>query len=80
MHVGHKPWIVCSLDIVEALPDEYLFGLLLHEFGHMGSGGGERAADRWIEDTLQIRIYYKGPLDLEWVNQEAIDWIRRGGR
>lgn len=72
MHVGHLAGTVCSLSLVERANEGYLFGLLLHEFGHLGSGGGERDADAWILSNFGIRIVYAGPLDLEWVDQMAI--------
>lgn len=82
MHVGHVPGAVCSLKMVDKLPAEYIFGLLLHEFGHLGvdAGGdsGEREADGWILDTFDIRIHYKGALDLEWVDPGVVEWIATG--
>ena len=75
MHTIHEPNTICSLSIVERIPDGYLFGLLLHEFGHLGSGGGERDADRWILENFGIRILYQGNLDLEWVDHFAINRI-----
>lgn len=77
MHVEHKPSTVCSLSLAGKLPEGYLFGLLLHEFGHLGSGGGEREADQWILDNFGIRIQYVGALDLEWVDDWAIRRIVR---
>jgi hypothetical protein len=75
---GHTPNTICSLSLAESLPEGYLFGLLLHEFGHLGSGGGERDADRWILEKFGIRILYLGELDLEWVDQFAINRIIAG--
>lgn len=72
MHTFHHDNTICALPIVERLSGEYLFGLLLHEFGHIGSGGGEREADRWILDNFGIRILYMGTLDLEWVDYATI--------
>lgn len=72
MHTFHHQNTICALSLVERLPGEYLFGLLLHEFGHLGSGGGEREADRWILDNFGIRIHYVGDLDLEWVDYSTI--------
>ncbi len=72
MHTFHHPNTICSLSVVESAAEGYLIGLLLHEFGHLGSGGGEREADRWILDNFGIRIQYLGELDLEWVDQWAI--------
>lgn len=73
MHTFHHEMTICSLSMVEQLPVEYLFGLLLHEFGHLGSGGGEREADRWILDNFGVRILYKGGLDLQCVDS----WVAR---
>lgn len=75
MHAFHRPNTICSLPLVDRVPEGYLFGLLLHEFGHLGSGGGEREADRWILDNFGIRILYLGVLDLEWVDHFAIGRI-----
>lgn len=72
MHTFHHPNTICSLPIAARLPGEYLVGTLLHEFGHLGSGGGEREADRWILDNFGIRIQYLGTLDLEWVDYSTI--------
>lgn len=77
MHVEHEPNTVCALSLAGRLPEGYLFGLLLHEFGHLGSGGGEREADQWILDNFGIRIQYVGALDLEWVDDWAIRRIVR---
>ncbi len=77
MHTFHHPNTVCSLSLVDHLPEGYLFGLLLHEFGHIGSGGGERDADRWILENFGIRILYLGDLDLEWVDAFVIQRIVR---
>ena len=72
MHTFHDKNTVCSLSLAGSLSEGYLFGLLLHEFGHLGSGGGEREADGWILENFGIRIQYVGDLDLEWVDQWAI--------
>lgn len=72
MHTFHHPNTICSLSLAEGASEGFLFGLLLHEFGHLGSGGGERDADRWILDNFGIRIQYLGELDLEWVDQASI--------
>lgn len=72
MHVGHKPGTVCALGICSTLPPNFLFGLLLHEFGHLGSGGGELDADYWILNTFGIRIEYRSSLDLEWIDGFSI--------
>ena len=80
MHVGHLPNAVCALQICGGLPANYLIGLMLHEFGHLGSGGGEREADRWIRDRFKIPIYYRSKLDIEWVSDRDMGRIARAGR
>ena len=77
MHTFHERNVLCSLSLAGKMPEGYLFGLLLHEFGHLGSGGGEREADQWILDHFGIRIQYVGALDLEWVDDWAIRRITR---
>lgn len=72
MHVEHLKNTVCALSLSSQLSEEYLFGLLLHEFGHLGSGGGEREADQWVLDHFGIWIRYLGDLDLEWVDRFTI--------
>lgn len=72
MHVGHKNGTVCALAICDQLPPSYVVGLFLHEFGHLGSGGGELEADAWVRDTFGIRIEYKSDLDIEWVPDHTV--------
>ncbi len=76
MHVGHLQGTVCawsgSAGLAQPGAEGYLFGLLLHEFGHLGSRGGELAADAWVFDNFGIRIHYKSKLDLEWVDAWAV--------
>lgn len=80
MHTGHWTGAVCSFPGADQVGEGYLFGLLLHEFGHLGAGMelGERAADQWILDRTGIRIQYLGELDLQWVDQWAIRRILQG--
>lgn len=78
MHMGHVRRAICALIEAGTLGDEYLYGLFLHEFGHLGSKGGERAADRWILDVFGIRIQYAGELDLEWVPMSVVRRIEGG--
>ena len=68
MHVGHKQGVICALSICSRIPPSFVTGLFLHEFGHLGSGGGELEADQWIRDTFGIGIQYRSELDLEWVD------------
>lgn len=80
MHVGHKQGTVCALALCDRLPAGHLAGLLLHEFGHLGSGGGELEADRWVRDTFGISISYESELDLEWINSFAVSRILASAR
>jgi hypothetical protein len=75
MHVGHKQGAVCALALCDRLPAGHLAGLFLHEFGHLGSGGEELEADRWVLDTFGISIRYESELDLEWINPFAVSRI-----
>jgi hypothetical protein len=72
MHVGHKQGTVCALAFCDRLPPGHLAGLFLHEFGHLGSGGGELEADQWVRETFGISIRYESELDLEWVDPFAV--------
>ena len=72
MHMGHKQGVICALSVCSRLPPSFVTGLFLHEFGHLGSGGGELEADAWVRDVLGIRIEYKSALDLEWVPDHTV--------
>ena len=72
MHVGHLPGTICALPICGEIGHNFLVGLLLHEFGHLGSGGGEREADEWIKTNFKIPIYYRSGLDVEWVSEKDV--------
>jgi len=72
MHVAHHPYIVCSwAPAARKLSVNHLIGLYLHEFGHLGSRGDDKQADRWVDKHFGIAIYYTGELELEWVTCEA---------
>jgi len=71
MHVDHlrEPHRVCTWEpAAKILETPYLTAIFLHEFGHLGSGKGELAADWWIMLHFGIPIEYKGNLNLEWVD------------
>jgi hypothetical protein len=72
MHVGHTEGAVCFDAAMRRLPLNHAVGILLHEFGHLGSGGGEAEADQWVLAKLGIAIRYKGRLCLEWVDDKAV--------
>lgn len=67
MHVGHKPGIICVHRSATSLSEQNVFGLFLHEFGHLATPGGtEQDADQWVFAKLGIVIEYRGPNELEW--------------
>jgi hypothetical protein len=68
MHTGHLDGKVCYAPPIRLLPLNYVVGILLHEFGHLGSKGGEAEADQWVLVKLGIALEYKGKLCLEWVD------------
>jgi len=73
MHVEHHPDAICVWSPAAArLSKSHLVGLFLHEFGHLGSGGDDSAADRWVLVKIGLPIEYRGPLCLEWVSPAII--------
>jgi len=44
------------------LPDDFIYGILLHEAGHVGAWGqepAEDAANEWVLKTIGIKLDYK---------------------
>lgn len=79
MHVGHIRGSICTAWDAERLPTpNILLGLFLHEFGHLGSGGGERDADRWVSENFGIPIFYRTRLDIEWIGDPHVRKVVRG--
>ena len=78
-HVGHmrhqRGDYVCIHPATANLPLQYQIGVILHEFGHLGSGEGDDVADRWIFENFGIAIEYRGPKTLEWVPKSALSVI-----
>lgn len=72
MHVGHLSGAICHAKDCKSLSVNHLVGLLLHEFGHLATGGGEREADVWAFERLGVVIQYRSPILLEWVDDEAV--------
>jgi len=67
-HTYHAPFVVCVCRKFVSAPDEVILGVLLHEIGHLFGGKRERDADRFIYNTLGVKIRYKGKERLEWVS------------
>lgn len=75
MHTGHLPGRICYAPPTRLLSLNFIVGLLLHEFGHIGSGGGELEADNWVAVKLGIALHYKSKLCLEYVDSEVVRHI-----
>lgn len=75
MHMGHMPKTVCMVRQAASLSDGHLVGLFLHEFGHLGGGAAEPEADAWVLKNLGIKILYRGPMDLQWVDRAVVSGI-----
>lgn len=73
MHTGHFPNNICTNMEASRLPDEHLFGILFHEFGHIFTGEGEGRADRFVFEKFGIPLKYKGKKRLEWVDLKILD-------
>lgn len=71
--MGHLDGVVCCHPSAAELPDTHLAGLFLHELGHVLAwneyGRTEQPdADAAVRELLGVRIFYRGPLLLEWVS------------
>lgn len=65
-HVFHRRRTVCVARKIEDLAPEYVWGILLHEFGHLYGGKSDAEADLWVHEKLGIDIDY---VDLvQWVD------------
>ena len=58
MHVNHYKDCICVHPDAERLPARNLWGLFLHEFGHLLAGNGEGEANMAILQAFGIRILY----------------------
>lgn len=71
-HAFHRRGKICCAGAMVFLPKTYQVGILLHEFGHLGGGRDELAADRWVMKRLGVPLLYRGPQSLEWASPEYI--------
>lgn len=67
MHVGCGRMMVCTVRWAAGLADGNLAPMFLHEFGHLGGGFDEPAANGWVKKNFGLEIQYRGPLDLQWL-------------
>lgn len=66
-HALHYKNLICVCHNIEELPKKNLFGIFLHEFGHMIGSPDEDKADDFIEDNFGLFIAYKGRKELQEV-------------
>lgn len=78
-HVGHVGSTICIADALRNLPENFIYGILLHELGHFSMGltrpHSERDADRAGGDLAGVKIYRRswGKMrNLEFVNATAL--------
>jgi bacillopeptidase F (M6 metalloprotease family) len=69
MHVGHYPGVVCCAAATKRLPLENIWGLFLHEFGHVIGGPTEFDADWAIWSKFGIPILYDNG-DVQYVQMK----------
>jgi hypothetical protein len=60
-HCFHKDGIICVARAFYSLPQRYIYGILLHEVGHIlaGRGGGEQAANLAAYKYSGVRVRYR---------------------
>jgi len=75
-HVGHMPGVLCVNPLYFALPPTVKIGIVLHEIGHIGCGGGdEMEADLWVRDNLGVEIKYGGPGAVQEVDESTANKV-----
>jgi len=70
MHVQHFDGVVCTAKAAKNLSTETLWGLFLHEFGHIIGGPTEFDADWSIWQNFGIPIMY-GDDDVQFVEMTS---------
>jgi hypothetical protein len=80
-HTGHRSNIICIADAIDSLPNNFYYGILLHELGHSCDVGyGEEAANEAIYEMWGIRIYYVDSeygKEIEWIKDNNIDEAKK---
>lgn len=68
-HVGHLPGVVCCHPDLALLRDEFIRGVLSHEFGHLiaflDNDRSEKGANMASERVLHLPIEMFGPLSIQ---------------
>lgn len=81
-HIGHKgAWTACGAHEAGYLPENHLYGLLLHEFGHpmawtFWNRSRQQDADRAILKTTGVPILYKTGLTVQWITNADVAAIK----
>ena len=66
-HALHYKGLICVCHNFEELPKKHMFGILLHEFGHILGSPDEDKADDFIEKHFGLFIAYTGRKELQEV-------------
>lgn len=74
-HTGHYKNVICVANAIVDLPMNYMIAIILHEIGHLKSGGGEIQANNWVLRKCGIRIMYKDSEygnNLEYISNDEV--------
>jgi len=80
-HVFHKHDRICVAREICTLPDQNLYGILVHEFGHLFAdmevkGHPEVAADSSVYFYLGIMVRYEDPHQIQTISKKNLKRIR----
>jgi hypothetical protein len=53
--------VICVASAWINLPEEWKYGILLHEIGHLGAGqdASERSANKDVKEYIGVKIHYR---------------------
>jgi S-adenosylmethionine hydrolase len=60
-HTFHLRNVICVASAWINLPEEWKYGILLHEIGHLGAGqdASERSANKDVKEYIGVKIHYR---------------------